>query len=64
MDRRVLPDLRSGLEIVASKLGSDIRLKGACSLALRRSLEDPVLLRRLCSLPETKAGRKRRRLVP
>jgi predicted NBD/HSP70 family sugar kinase len=37
------------VKIVVSRLGLDIRLKGAASLAFRNMLEDPELVRRMCA---------------
>jgi predicted NBD/HSP70 family sugar kinase len=47
--RRVLPQFGVSTEVVCSRLGSDIRLIGAASLALRDSLADAALLERLCA---------------
>jgi predicted NBD/HSP70 family sugar kinase len=46
--RHALPELIGGLKIVVSGLGFDIRLKGACSLAFRKSIADPHLLKKMC----------------
>ncbi len=37
------------VQIVVSRLGLDIRLKGAASLAFRNMLENPALLQRMCA---------------
>jgi glucokinase len=49
LEKLVLPDLIDGIQIVASHLGPDMPLRGAGALALRKSLEDPKLLARICS---------------
>jgi predicted NBD/HSP70 family sugar kinase len=49
LDRHALAGLARNVEITVSKLGLDIRLKGAASLAFRRSLADPMLLQKICS---------------
>jgi predicted NBD/HSP70 family sugar kinase len=56
LEELVLPDLMHGIQIVASHMGPDIRLRGAGALALRKSLEDPELLAKICSpvLPHAK----------
>jgi predicted NBD/HSP70 family sugar kinase len=56
LEKLVLPDLMDGIQIVASHLGPDMRLRGAGALALRKSLEDPKLLAKICSsvLPPAK----------
>ncbi|MBK9168497.1 MAG: ROK family protein [Bryobacterales bacterium] len=53
----VLPNLTEDLKIVMSGLGLDIRLKGAASLALRKSLEDGPLLRTICTPLVMRHGR-------
>jgi len=47
---RTLPVSLESLKIVVSSLGLDIRLKGAASLAFRKMLESPTLLRTMCNL--------------
>jgi glucokinase len=47
--RHTLADLSDGLQIKASGLGLDMRLKGAAALAFRQSLADPALLKKMCS---------------
>ena len=43
-----LPELLEGLEMAVSSLGLDIRLKAAASLAFRKCLADPALLKKMC----------------
>ena len=47
--RHSVPELVDGLEIATSSLGLDIRLRAAASLAFRKCLDDPALLKRMCS---------------
>ena len=47
--RHSLPELSEDLEIAVSSLGLDIRLKAAASLAFRKSLAEPDLLKKMCS---------------
>jgi len=56
LEKLVLPDLMDGIQIVASHLGPDMRVRGAGALSLRKSLEDPRLLAKICSpvLPAVK----------
>lgn len=56
LENLVLPELMDGIQIVASHLGPDMRLRGAGALALRKSLEAPELLTKICSpvLPHSK----------
>ncbi|MBK9168495.1 MAG: ROK family protein [Bryobacterales bacterium] len=49
LERNALPNLTQDLTITMSGLGLDIRLKGAASLAFRKSLEDSSLLKKMCS---------------
>lgn len=49
LERYALPQLARQVEIAASDLGPDIRLRGAASLAFHRCLADPRLLARLCN---------------
>jgi hypothetical protein len=65
--RHCLPELSEGLEIAMSSLGLDIRLKAAASLAFRKCLAEPALLKKLCSpvlMPQEEAvvaGRRERK---
>jgi predicted NBD/HSP70 family sugar kinase len=62
--KHALPDLTRDLKIVVSGLGLDIRLKGACSLAFRKSIADPVLLNKMCRpVLTTRASGRNERLV-
>lgn len=57
--RHALPELMKDLQITASLLGSDMRLKGAGALAFQKSLNDPDLLKKMCSpvhLRQVRAG--------
>lgn len=64
IQRHALPDLTRDLKIVVSGLGLDIRLKGACSLAFRRAIADPGLLKKMCRpMMDTSAGDTRERRV-
>ena len=49
IENRTLPLSRQGVKITVSRLGLDVRLKGAASLAFREMLEDPTHLRRVCA---------------
>ena len=62
MRRTTLPLLLEGLQIKASSLGLDIRLKGAASLAFRHAIADPDLLAKLCR--PTEPGRAQRTATP
>jgi N-acetylglucosamine repressor len=53
LGRHVLPHLARVVEIAASDLGPDVRLRGAASLAFHGCLAEPHLLARLCKLPES-----------
>ncbi|MCL5742443.1 MAG: ROK family protein, partial [Acidobacteria bacterium] len=55
--RHALPELMKGLQITASLLGSDMRLKGAGALAFQKSLTDPELLKKMCSPLHLRQGR-------
>jgi predicted NBD/HSP70 family sugar kinase len=59
---RTLTVSMQDVKIVVSSLGLDIRLKGAASLAFRKMLEDPDLLKTMCtlSLPANDSEYKRR----
>ena len=46
--RHCVPELAEGLEITVSSLGLDIRLRAAASLAFRKCLADPALLKHMC----------------
>jgi N-acetylglucosamine repressor len=46
--RHCLPELAQDLELAMSSLGLDIRLKAAASLAFRKCLADPRLLKKIC----------------
>jgi N-acetylglucosamine repressor len=47
--RHCLPELAQDLELAMSSLGLDIRLKAAASLAFRKCLAEPKLLKKICS---------------
>ncbi len=44
-----LPPLLQGVQITTTSLGEDVALKGAASLAFRRSIEDPQILTKICN---------------
>ena len=56
LQRLTLPLVLEGLQIKASSLGLDIRLKGAASLAFRHAIADPTLLAKLCQPAAARAS--------
>jgi len=55
LSRNTLPTLLKGVEIKFSSLGPDIGLIGAASMAFHNLLDDPELLRRICTPPAADA---------
>ena len=49
LNRRAMPDFLEGLQVRISSLGPDIGIIGAASLAVRSSLLDSKLLKKVCS---------------